>query len=66
MCLVAVYIEQLDGSGEQRLALSDVAFVECSDDEVKATDLFGRSETLEARVRTIDLVKNEIILERKA
>jgi len=66
MCLVAVYVEQSNGSGERRLALSDVALVECSDDGVKATDLFGQSETLEARVRTIDLVKNEIILERKA
>ena len=66
MCLVAVYIEQADRSGERRLALSDVAFVDCSDNGVRVTDLFGRSETFAARVRTIDLVKNEIVLEQKA
>ena len=65
MCLVAVYIEEADRSGERRLALSDIAFVECADDGVKVTDLFGRSETLEARVRTIDLVRNEIVLEER-
>jgi predicted RNA-binding protein len=65
MCLVAVYIEQADKSGERRLALSDVAFVECADDGVKVTDLFGRSETFEARVRTIDLMRNEVVLEQR-
>ena len=65
MCLVAVYIEQPDRSGERRLTLSDVAFVECSDDGVTVSDLFGRSETLQARVRTIDLVKNEVVLEQR-
>jgi predicted RNA-binding protein len=65
MCLVAVYIEQADKSGERRLALSDVAFVECLDDGVKVTDLFGRSETFEARVRTIDLMRNEVVLEQR-
>ncbi|UCC69102.1 MAG: CooT family nickel-binding protein [Armatimonadota bacterium] len=64
MCLVAVYIEQPDRSGERRLALSDVAFVECADNRVMVSDLFGRSETFEARVRAIDLVKNEIVLEQ--
>jgi predicted RNA-binding protein len=63
MCLVAVYIKQPDKSGERRLALSDAAFVECSDDGVTVTDLLGQSETFEARVRTIDLVKNEVVLE---
>ena len=65
MCLIAVYIEQPNRSGERRLALSDVAFVECSDDGVKATDLFGRSKKIEAWVRTIDLVKNEVVLEQR-
>jgi len=64
MCLVAVYIEQPDRSGERKLALSDVAFVKCAADGVRATDLLGRSETFAARVRTIDLVKNEIVLEQ--
>jgi predicted RNA-binding protein len=64
MCLVAVYVEQADKSGERRLALSDVAFLECSDHEVRVTDLFGQSETLEGRVRLIDTVKNEVVVER--
>jgi predicted RNA-binding protein len=65
MCLVAVYIEQPSRSGERRLAISDVAFVECSDDGVTVTDLLGGSKTFEARVRTIDLVKNEVVLEQR-
>jgi predicted RNA-binding protein len=64
MCLVAVYVEQADKSGERRLALSDVAFLECSDHEVRVTDLFGQSETLEGRVRVIDTVKNEVVVEQ--
>jgi predicted RNA-binding protein len=66
MCLVAVYIEQADRPGERRLALSEVVLVECSDDGAKVTDLFGRPQMLEARVRTIDLVKNGIVLEQRA
>jgi predicted RNA-binding protein len=65
MCLVAVYIEQPDRSGERRLALSDVALVECADNGVRVTDFFGRSETFAARVRTVDLVKNEVVLEQR-
>jgi predicted RNA-binding protein len=65
MCLVAVYIEQPDRSGERMLALSDVALVECADNGVRVTDLFGRSETFAARVRTVDLVKNEVVLEQR-
>ena len=65
MCLVAVYVEQADAAGGRRLALSDVAFVECAGNRVTVGDLFGRLETFEARVRTIDLVKNEIVLEQR-
>lgn len=65
MCLVAVYVEQADKSEERRLALADVAFVECLDDGVRVTDLFGRSETFAARVRTIDLVRNEVVVEQR-
>ena len=65
MCLVAVYIEQPDRSKERKLALSDVAFVECSDDGVTVTDLLGGSKTFEGRVRTIDLVKNEVVVEQR-
>ena len=65
MCLVAVYIQQPEKSGERRLALSDVAFLECADNRVMVRDLFGRSETFEARVRAIDLMKNEIVLEQR-
>jgi len=65
MCLVAVYVEP-NPSGERSPALSDVAFIECTDDGVTVTDLLGTSRTFEARVRTIDLVRNEVILERKA
>jgi predicted RNA-binding protein len=64
MCLVAVYIEHRNRSGERKLALSDVALVECADDSVRVTDLLGRSETFAARMRTIDLVKNEVLLEQ--
>jgi predicted RNA-binding protein len=64
MCLVAVYIEQPNRSGERTLALADVALVECADDAVTVTDLLGRSKTFEARVRTIDLVKNQVVLEQ--
>jgi predicted RNA-binding protein len=63
MCLVAVYIEQPDRSGERRLALCDVALVECADDGVTVTDLFGQSRVFAARVRTVDLVKNEVVLQ---
>jgi len=65
MCLVAVYVEQPDRSGERKLAVSDVALVDCSDDGVTVTDLLGRSERFQARVRTVDLVKNEVVLEQR-
>jgi len=65
MCLVAVYTQPPDNSGERKLALPDVAFVECSGGRVRVTDLFGRTETLHARVRLIDMVKNEVVLERE-
>jgi predicted RNA-binding protein len=65
MCLVAVYVEQPARSGERSLALSDVALVECSDGGVTVTDLLGRSKSFQARVRTIDLVKNEVVLEQR-
>lgn len=63
MCLVAVYVKQSDRQGERRLAFSDVAFVECAHNQVTVSDLLGRSKTFEARVRTIDLMKNEVMLE---
>jgi len=64
MCLVAVYTQPAGSPGRRTLVLSDVAFIECSDDRARVTDLFGRSETLQARVRFIDTMKNEVVLEQ--
>jgi predicted RNA-binding protein len=64
MCLVAVYVKEPGGSGDRRLSVSDAAFVECGEQQVTVSDLLGRSEAFDARVRVIDLVKNEVVLEQ--
>ena len=64
MCLVAVYVKQPDSPEERRLVFSEAAFIECGENEVIVRDLLGQSEKLKARVRAIDLLKNEILLEQ--
>lgn len=65
MCLVVVYLEPADREGERMLAHSDVAFVKCEGEGVIVTDLLGQTKMLKAQIRTIDLMKNEIVLEQK-
>lgn len=63
MCLSTVYL--LDGEEEIKLA-ENVGGVDIRGDQVVMTDLLGIRTAVDARVETIDLIENYIILKRPA
>lgn len=63
MCLVAVHIQQPDGSLEEKPRFEDVARIKCNDGELTISELFGASETIAGRIQRIDLVQNVIVIE---
>lgn len=64
MCLVVVYVKEREQSEPAERVFDDAAHIECRDGKVVVTGLFGESKSLEAEVRSIDLVNNQVILER--
>ena len=63
MCLVAVYLQQPEGSPGDEPVLTDVARVETSDSEVLLHELFGQLHTIKGTLRSVDLVNNSVIIE---
>lgn len=64
MCLVMVYVKERKQSEPAERVFADAAHIECRDGKVVVTGLFGESKSLEAEVRSIDLVNNQVVLER--
>lgn len=65
MCLVMVYRKETRDADSRELMLADAARIECGEREVLVSDLFGQSRRVEGRVRTIDLINNEVIIEQQ-
>ncbi|NCB52044.1 MAG: CooT family nickel-binding protein [Clostridia bacterium] len=63
MCLSTVYL--LDGEEEVKLA-DNIGGVDIQGDQVIMTDLLGIRTAVAARIETIDLIDNYIILKRPA
>jgi len=63
MCLSTVYL--LDGEEEVKLA-ENIGGVDIQGDQVVMTDLLGIRTAVTARVETIDLMENYIILKSPA
>lgn len=60
MCESSVYLIK---EGKEELVLESVDSLECKEDHVKITDMFGREATVRARVRSLSLLNHKIILE---
>lgn len=66
MCLVDVRVQQSDGSLDEDPLFEDVARIECDNDQLHVTELFGQSRTISGSIRSIDLVQNVIVIETPA
>jgi len=64
VCLVVVYVKERGQSEPEERVFSDAAHIECEEGKVVVTGLFGESKNLEGEVRSIDLVNNQVIVER--
>ncbi len=63
VCQSTVYV--VHGEREE-LLMEDAARIEIDGDSIEMRSLFGEPMSLQARVMEIDLIKNRIILERRA
>ncbi len=63
MCLVAVYLQQEDGTLCPEPRFEDVAKIECRQGQIVIGDMFDRREVLRGRVRSIDLLRNKVVIE---
>ena len=66
MCLVAVYLQQSDGSVAAEPAFDDVAQLECKQGEVIITPLLAVPQTIRGQVRSVDVLGNTVIIETNA
>ena len=64
MCLVVVYVKKRGEPEPGERVFADAAHIECEEGKVVVTSLFGESKNLEGEVRSIDLVNNQVIVER--
>jgi len=64
MCLVVVYVKKRGQPEPGEQVFADAAHIECEEGRVVVTSLFGESKNLEGEVRSIDLVDNQVIVER--
>ena len=60
MCLSAVYRDEVK---KENLLMSDVAAIDAEGGSVTLTDLFGRTLTVEGRLRHADLTGGVVVLE---
>lgn len=61
MCEANAYLQKADGS--QELVLENVDRVIPGENEVLLEDIFGKKQTLQARIKEMALVDHKIILE---
>jgi len=66
MCLVAVYLQQSDGSVAAEPAFDSVAQLECKEGEVIITPLLAPPQSIRGQVRSVDLLGNTVIIESDA
>jgi len=66
MCMVAVYLQQSDGSVAAEPAFEDVAQLECKDGEIIITPLLAPAQSIRGQVRSVDLLGNTVIIETDA
>ena len=60
MCEATVYLIKDE---EKREIMRDVELLEGNDGKIRIANILGREETVEGRIRKIDLIKNEIFIE---
>jgi predicted RNA-binding protein len=63
MCLSTVYT--LESGGEMSMLCEYVSAVEVSGDALKFTDIMGAETGVSGSIRSVDLVKNTIVVEKK-
>jgi predicted RNA-binding protein len=61
MCLATVYVEN---GGQREEVMQDVAWIRPQGDGLRLITLLGESKLVQARIKSIDLVKGSIVLER--
>ena len=61
MCQSSVYTLE---KGQEELVLEEVVWVEVDGNRVTLKSLFGEPLSLTARIKTVDLMKHRIILEK--
>jgi len=59
MCQLTAYLARSD---QEELVQEDVGLIEVEGDKVFLTSLFGERETIEARIQSVDLVRNRLVL----
>jgi len=64
VCLVVVIVKERGQSEPGEQVFADAAHIECEEGKVVVIGLFGDSKSLEGEVRSIDLVNNQVIVER--
>ena len=64
MCLASVYECNKEGVACDEPALSDVTLIEAHDDGYVATQMLGRSEVFQGKIRSVDFVEGKVLLQR--
>ncbi|MDR1070113.1 MAG: CooT family nickel-binding protein [Gracilibacteraceae bacterium] len=64
MCLSAVYTTETDG--QRNLVCESVSEVDVRGDTVVLTDILGRDVTVRGVITKIDLIRNNILIEKPA
>ena len=62
MCQSKAYLEQ---DGAEELLLEDVVMVEPDGDKLILMNLFGEQQTVDAKIKMVDLLHHKIILEKR-
>jgi len=62
MCQSNVYLIQ---NGKEKLLLEEVILIEFRGKKILLKSIFGEEEIIEAKIKTIDLFRHRIILEKE-
>ena len=64
MCLASVYECNKEGVACDEPALSDVTYIEARDEGYLATQMLGKSEMFQGKLRSVDFVEGKVFLQR--
>ncbi len=65
MCLAEVYLTDGQQTENGELVLADVAYVECKQDGLLVSTMFGESKVVQAEICAVDFMRNTVTLRQK-